>query len=138
MNPDATSLISTLIAIYGVFLTVFVAQLPEINRRWGGRQLAWLGVLLVVVAAGVIMDFIRILNSLGDLQATTLRELTKSRVIDVGEEAQNIWFPANLALVFIAVLARSRLGASPRDGGTAPETKRPEPRDLSGRRRPQP
>ena len=135
MNPDATSLISALIAMYAVFLTVFVAQVPEINRRWGRRQLAWLIALLLVVAAGVIIDFTRILNSLGDLQATTLRQLTKSRVIDAGEEAQNIWFPANLALVFIALLARSRLRTSPRDG-TVPKTSRPEPgRSPSNQRR---
>ena len=69
----------------------------------------WL-VLFGVVLAGIAIDFLRILNSLDDLTATTLRELSPAAVKDAGDEARHTWFPINVVLVLVAVVIRSVLG----------------------------
>jgi hypothetical protein len=109
MNPDATALIGTLIAIYAVFLTVFSSQVPEaLKARWTMSFF----VLIAAVLAGGLIDFLRILNSLDDLTSATLRQLPAAKVQDAGDEARQYWFPINFGLVLIALLARTRLDRS--------------------------
>lgn len=118
MYPDGTTLISALIGIYGVFLTVFVGQVPAAVRH-RSRELKWFFLAVITIMLGVGVDLIRALISLGDLLGTTLRTLPRNEVIDAEHEAV-WWFIVNLVLLAVVFSARSRLtdsSAEPLRGG---------------------
>src|SRR4051812_7024095 len=116
-EPDATALISALVAIYLVFITASVTLLADLaapserpkpegetRRRVGRERLVRLTVVLLVATIGI--DFMRIENSLMDLLATTLRTLDGAHIRDAAHEAQRGWFPWNFFVVVLALIGR--------------------------------
>jgi hypothetical protein len=103
-GPDATTFISTLVALYAVFLSVYGVLLPLLLDR-EQRQDRWQRLAFVLIVLAVIADLYRIENSLGDLYQTTGRHLSSGRVDDAGYEFTHVWFVVNLAAILGAVIA---------------------------------
>jgi hypothetical protein len=101
-GPDATTFISTLIAIYAVFLSVYGVFLPLLLGP-GNRRDRWQRLVIALVVVAVGADLWRIWNSFGDLYLTTERNLSSGRVDDAGYEFTHVWFVVNL----VAILAAS-------------------------------
>ena len=101
-NPDATVFISTLILIYTVFIAVYGAVIPLILAR--ANRDVWKWLILTLIAIAFVEDLRRIQNSLGDLYATTLKQLTIGKVQDANSEFIHIYFYGNVVVIVIALL----------------------------------
>jgi hypothetical protein len=112
-NPDATTLISTLVVIYTFFAAAYGALAPSLvgkDRRTpafgpAGKEdrAFWRAAVLVYIFLAVVLDLTRVWNSIGDLYATTVRELPPAKVYDAAAEFTR-YLVVN-AFVFLFALA---------------------------------
>jgi hypothetical protein len=112
-NPDATTLISTLVVIYTFFAAAYGALAPSLvgkDRRTptfgpAGKEdrAFWRAAALVYILLAVSLDLVRVWNSIGDLYTTTMRELPPDKVYDAAAEFTR-YLIVN-AFVFLFVLA---------------------------------
>jgi hypothetical protein len=126
-QPDASVFISTLILIYTVFLAVYGALLPMLiskEHERGARE--WLAIVLIALA--IILNFVRIQNSLGDLYTTTMLQLTPDKIRDASYEFMHYYFIINVVVIAIALGVISR---RPRNtaNGKHPGSDRPQTTD---------
>jgi hypothetical protein len=114
-GPDATTLISTLVVIYTFFAAAYGALAPSLvgkDRRsptflpTGKEDRAfWRGVALVYILLAVILDLARVWNSLGDLYATTMRELPPVKIYDAVTEFTRYLILNAVVLLLVLVIA---------------------------------
>ncbi len=123
-GPDATALISTLIVIYTFFIAAYGALAPSFigTRRFGSWQLAAL--LLMLGAVG--LDLGRVWNSIGDMYATTMRNLPPNKVDDAAAEFKRYLLINVVVLIFaLAVVCGTRV---PDDAKCAGDSRGDAPR----------
>ena len=108
VRPDATVLISTLIAIDIALITVFGVLLPLLNARTRDERGAWEWAAIVLMAGAVLVDLWRIENSVGDLYATTIGQLTLAKTYDAEYEFLHYYFFSNVAVLLVALWAITR------------------------------
>ena len=112
-EPDATTLISTLVVIYTFFAAAYAALAPSLIGKDGrtptfglaGKEdrAFWRAVALLYIFLAVVLDLVRVWNSIGDLYATTMRDLPPAKVYDAAAEFTR-YLIVN-AFVFLFVLA---------------------------------
>lgn len=111
-SPDATVLISTLVLVYTFFVAAYGALTPFVVGK--GNPFRWdlikkCGVAfcrvsaLVLIAAAVALDLVRIANSIGDLYTTTMRHLPPSKVHDAADEFVR-YLIINAAILLFALI----------------------------------
>ena len=101
---DATVFISTLIIIYTVFLTICGAILPQMIDTEDKRRHPWVWFMTVLLLGVMVVDLIRIRNSLGDLYATTNRALTPAEAEDAMREFEYYWFYLNVIVIGLLLI----------------------------------
>lgn len=107
-RPDATVLISTLIAIDIALITVYGVLLPLLNTRTRDERGAWEWAAIVLMVWAVLVDLWRIENSVGDLYATTIGQLTLAKTYDAEYEFLHYYFFSNVAVLMVALWAITR------------------------------
>lgn len=112
VRPDATVLISTLIAINIALITVYGVLLPLLNAKKRDERGAWEWAAIVLMAGAVLVDLWRIQNSVGDLYATTIGQLTLDKTYDAQYEFLHYYFFSNVAVLLVALWAITRRGAA--------------------------
>jgi hypothetical protein len=113
-RPDATVLISTLVLVYTFFVAAYGALAPLVVGK--GNPFRWdlikkFGVtfcrvsVLGLIAAAVVLDLVRIANSIGDLYTTTMRQLPPPKVHDAADEFVRYLIINATILVFALIIA---------------------------------
>jgi len=126
-DPDATTLISTLVVIYTFFAAAYGALAPSLigkDRRAPTFGLAgkndrafWRATALVYIFLAVLLDLVRVWNSIGDLYATTMRELPPAKVYDAAAEFTRYLIVNAFVFLFVLAIAfwPERPGATSKD-----------------------
>jgi hypothetical protein len=83
-GPDATTLISTLVVIYTFFAAAYGTLAPVLIGKEG--RTFWRAWALIYIFLAMILDLVRVWNSIGDLYATTMRQLPAGKVYDAAAE----------------------------------------------------
>jgi hypothetical protein len=83
-EPDATTLISTLVVVYTFFAAAY-GTLATVLIEKRGRTF-WRAWALIYIFLALILDLVRVWNSIGDLYATTMRQLPPAKVYDAANE----------------------------------------------------
>ncbi len=128
-EPDATTLISTLVVIYTFFAAAYGTLAPVLIGK--KRRTFWRAWALIYIFLAMILDLIRVWNSIGDLYATTMRHLPPTKVYDAADEFTRYLIVNAIVLLFalaVAFLPTERLRTiwsrltSKRGATTLPET----------------
>jgi hypothetical protein len=110
VRPDATVLISTLIAIDIALITVYGVLLPLLNARTRDQRGPWEWAAIVLMVVAVLVDLWRIENSVGDMYAATIGRLTLAKTYDAEYEFLHYYFFSNVAVLLVALWAITRRG----------------------------
>lgn len=111
-DPDATTLISTLVVVYTFFIAAYGALTPMVvgtgkdalTSRQASKGMVYLGVsALVLMGLAVVLDLVRIGNSTGDLYSTTMRHLPPNKISDAAGEFTR-YLIANAAVLLFALI----------------------------------
>lgn len=100
-EPDATTLISTLVVIYTFFAAAYGAMAPSLIGKKGRVPAA----ALVMIFLAVVLDLSRVWNSTGDLYATTMRDLPAGKIYDAASEFTRYLFVNVGVLLFALAVA---------------------------------
>jgi hypothetical protein len=97
-EPDATTLISTLVVVYTFFAAAY-GTLATVLIEKKGRTF-WRAWALIYIFLALILDLVRVWNSIGDLYATTMRQLPPAKVYDAANEFTRYLIVNAIVLLF--------------------------------------
>jgi hypothetical protein len=97
-EPDATTLISTLVVIYTLFAAAYGTLAPVLIGKEG--RTFWRAWALICIFLALILDLARVWNSIGDLYATTMRHLPPGKVYDAAAEFTRYLIVNAIVLLF--------------------------------------
>jgi hypothetical protein len=97
-EPDATTLISTLVVIYTFFAAAYGTLAPALIAKPG--RTFWRAWALIYIFLAMILDLVRVWNSIGDLYATTMRHLPPAKVYDAADEFTRYLIVNAIVLIF--------------------------------------
>lgn len=97
-EPDATTLISTLVVIYTFFAAAYGTLAASLIGKEG--RTFWRAWALIYIFLALILDLGRVWNSIGDLYATTMRHLPAAKVYDAADEFTRYLIVNAIVLLF--------------------------------------
>jgi hypothetical protein len=102
-DPDATTLISTLLVIYTFFAAAYGALAPSLVGR--KDRVCLRAAALIYMFLALLLDLVRVWNSMGDLYATTMRHLSPAKVHDAAAEFTRYLIVNAFVLLFVLAVA---------------------------------